>query len=360
MGGGGDKERCFFFFQREIHDISAARMEYYFKPPSFLIPWLTTLIKDKRDLPILYMLLNIGLTTLPAAAAVFSFCRGSHVLGFSYWITNTVLFQERFLLGNHFWSHRGLFKSKTADAIAPLVLSPFFGLPSGMYHLHHVVMHHSENNLGRWDLSSTEPYQRDSVAHFVIYWLRFTLAIWAELPFYAWRRSRYFLAISAAFWIGFYWAAMWTLYGLNSHATFWVFLLPMAVNSFLLMLGNWSQHIFIDPTAPRSNYRLAYNLINAECNQRSFNDGYHIEHHLNSKRHWSELPSNFKANVAAYAKEDAIVFENLDVFKVGILVFMQRYDILAKHMVQLREPARSVAEVEAFLRARLVPIIITK
>ena len=51
-------------------------------------------------------------------------------------------------------------------------------------------MHHVENNLDGWDLSSTEPYQRDNFLHFIYYYLRFLLAIWIELPFYAWRRSR--------------------------------------------------------------------------------------------------------------------------------------------------------------------------
>ena len=69
--------------------------------------------------------------------------------------------------------------------------------------------------------------------------------------------------------------------------------------------------------------------------QRTFNDGYHVEHHLHSRRHWTEarvyrllschtqnsrgatlmfvvraqLPGNFMANVDKYAEEDAVVFE---------------------------------------------------
>jgi hypothetical protein len=51
-------------------------------------------------------------------------------------------------------------------------------------------MHHVENNLNEWDLSSTEPYQRDNLLHFIYYYLRFLFAIWGELPFYAWNRNR--------------------------------------------------------------------------------------------------------------------------------------------------------------------------
>ena len=66
-------------------------------------------------------------------------------------------------------------------------------------------------------------------------------------------------------------------------ATTWVFVLPFWVSSLALMFGNWSQHIFIDPGAPRSSYRLTYNCINCPDNRRTYNDGFHIVHHLNSQ-----------------------------------------------------------------------------
>ena len=60
------------------------------------------------------------------------------------------------------------------------------------------------------------------------------------------------------------------------------------------MLGDCrSQHIFIDPTRPRSAHGMAYSCVNFSGNQRSFNDGYHTIHHLNSKLHWTQLPQQF-------------------------------------------------------------------
>jgi len=53
------------------------------------------------------------------------------------------------------------------NTVAPYLLSPLFGVPSGAYRLHHVVMHHVEDNAAGWDLSSTEAFQRDSLAAFV-------------------------------------------------------------------------------------------------------------------------------------------------------------------------------------------------
>lgn len=66
--------------------------------------------------------------------------------------------------------------------------------------------------------------------------------------------------------------------------------LPLLTRSF----GNCrSQHIFIDPSRPHSAYGMSYNCVSFSGNQRSFNDGYHTIHHLNSKLHWTQLPQQF-------------------------------------------------------------------
>ena len=54
-----------------------------------------------------------------------------------------------------------------------------------------------------------------------------------------------------------------------------------------------SQHIFINPEMPRNAHGMSYNCIGFDGNQRSFNDGYHTIHHLNSKLHWTQLPQQF-------------------------------------------------------------------
>lgn len=151
-------------------DAKAKRQEFYFKPPAVLDKILVQSVKDERDLPIVYLFFNIVTVTFPSAALVFY--TQWHSYGFVYWALNLLLFQERFILAFHYSSHRGLFKNTTLNTLTPLILSPFFGIPSGIYHIHHCVMHHSENNLKEWDLSSTEPYQRDNLFHFLHYWLR--------------------------------------------------------------------------------------------------------------------------------------------------------------------------------------------
>lgn len=368
-------------------DLTASRREYYFAPPACIIrPWLLRLIKDPRDAPMLYMVFNVALVTLPCAALAFA--SRSHLAGALYWLANTLLFHERFILGMHYYAHRGLFKSRALNAAVPALLTPLFGLPAGLYHLHHVVMHHVENNADGWDLSSTEMYQRDRLSHLACYWLRFLALIWFELPLYAWRRGRRAMAACCALSVLAFFAGSAWLYRCNPQGTTWVVLFPTLANSLMLMLGNWCQHIFVDPSKPRCSYHLAYNVIDHPCNQRTFNDGYHVEHHVNSRRHWSELPGSFVRNLARYRDEDAIVFRGIDnlqasllcafflyykitllhiffsdcaflllYIQVGYLVFRERYSVLASHLVQLRDPPRSCEQVERYLRARLVPVV---
>lgn len=57
-------------------------------------------------------------------------------------------------------------------------------------------MHHVENNVFEEDLSSTEPYQRDSFVNFLIYYFRYWTHIFI-LPIYAIKKERYELAITA-------------------------------------------------------------------------------------------------------------------------------------------------------------------
>merc|ERR1712166_768259 len=344
-------------------DINAQRNEYLFEPPA-LSRWLDTAIQDPRDKPIACLFFNISVMTLPAAAVVFYL--QSWKVGLVYLVLNLLTFQERFILGLHYSSHRRLFKQRWAvlNQWAPMVLCPFFGLPSGAYNLHHCVMHHIENNVFPYDASSTEPYQRDSPVHFLHYWLRFLLAIWVELPYYAYTRGRKDMCVQCLCTISCYFTAVYLMYPLWAVGVTWVFLVQLVLGSFVLMLGNWSQHIFVskdvatmDFTKSQCNYHLTYNCVDHPFNQKTFNDGYHIEHHIHSRRHWSEMPQHSLETQSKYAEQDAVVFHGLDFMSVGVCVFFQRYKTLVRAFVDTKSPRRSDAEIEKMLRSRLVPII---
>ena len=87
----------------------------------------------------------------------------------------------------HYSTHRRLFKpgsfaGETLNELNICLYAPMFGIPCNTYRLHHIVMHHVDNNEWNKDLSATEAYQRDNVLHWVCYWVRFMVGSWVD-PF---------------------------------------------------------------------------------------------------------------------------------------------------------------------------------
>lgn len=86
-------------------------------------------------------------------------------------------------------------------------------------------MHHVENNGAPRDLSSTERFKRDNLLHFIVYWLRFAVGSWVELPLYAartrrWRLCAACLATECAYLGGVAWLYRSArLMGQSMHAT---------------------------------------------------------------------------------------------------------------------------------------------
>ncbi|GFR48554.1 hypothetical protein Agub_g10453 [Astrephomene gubernaculifera] len=339
-------------------DTESPRAEYLLRLPSRVAKPLCALLQDPRDEPILHLLCNQLLLVVPAATLLFT-CTQSHWLGALYLALNYALFLQRYMLTLHFTEHRGLFKREYGllNAIIPYFLCNLYGVPCGFYNLHHVVMHHVEDNASPGDLSSTETMQRDSLRHFARYWVRFWLGTWVELPLYALRKGRPRQAAACVACATTYWAVLAALWRLNSVATLWALVVPFFVSTFALMFGNWSQHVFVDPDEPRNTYRSTYNCVACSDNQRTYNDGYHIIHHLNSRLHWSELPRRFVDTLAAHDDNDALVFRGIGFFDVGLMVFTGQLDRLASYIVPCgpKQRARSREEWVALLRYRLQP-----
>ena len=91
--------------------------------------------------------------------------------------------------------------------------------------------------------------------------------------------------------------------------------------------GNFAQHMFIDPKRRFDNFGLAFNFVNHWGNQRTFNDGYHIIHHMNSLLHWSKIPQWFEDHIELFAIRESIVFNGVDTMEVrkrGLLVGVLR------------------------------------
>jgi len=261
----------------------------------------------------------------------------------------------------HYSSHRFIFTKygSLLNNVQTHLIAPFFGIPSGMYYLHHVVMHHCEGNVFPEDWSSTMTYQRDNIFHFLHYWLKFFTTTYFYLPYYAIKRGRTDLAIqSTAACIGYFWLINFT-WKINAAASVYVFIIPNLITSFALMFGNWSQHMFLDPKQPESPWGCTFNAMNALDNTWTFNDGYHIVHHVHSRLHWTEMPNNFMKHMQKYSDQDCIVFDGLGFFDVGVMVMMGKLDKLAEHCVQwgfLGGKQRTTAETVAMFKERLVPM----
>ena len=338
----------------------ATRAEYWFKPPAFVTRFLENNLNDVSDMEIAYLLFNIIVTMYPALIALYTVLPPSHLLGAAYLVFFNVMYLQRFILAMHYSTHKRLFKpgfwSDIVNKSIIVLVAPIFGIPSNTYWLHHVVMHHVDNNEWNKDLSATEGYQRDNFLHWIVYWVRFTAGSWVELPYYAFKRRRWDLFAGCA-------SGMWGGMGLylylrtiNPIAAFWTMAAPFIAVSMGLMFGNWSQHAFVKPEDPRCDFGLAYTVLNHPDNQRSFNDGWHTLHHVNSQIHWSEFPAKFVERLAEHGEKDALVFDGIGVFDVGFALFARNLGFLADRYVNVGQKKRSRDEVIELLKDRLAPV----
>lgn len=313
-------------------------------------------IRDERDVPFIKLALLLSCTIVPAGLALF-------IPGvFTWWAAVPYFAAYAWMLGPynlmlHNTSHRRLFKPKyeLLNHWIPTVLAPFFGETPETYYAHHIGMHHPENNLPE-DLSSTMAYDRASFRSFMAYFLRFFFGIMPELTVYMARRKRRKLIRRML--IGEF--SAYALYGvalvINWRAGLLVFVIPFVFTRFMMMAGNWGQHAFVSADDPGNSLLNSITCINTTYNRRCFNDGYHIGHHVSPNRHWTDMPADFLRSRQAYAEAGSIVFEGLDFFMVWALLMTKRWNVLARHVVQLGETNRPLNEVVELLKARTRPI----
>jgi fatty acid desaturase len=139
--------------------------------------------------------------------------------------------------------------------------------------------------------------------------------------------------------------------------TLFVFVIPFVMLRFMMMAGNWGQHAFVDPVQADNDYKSSITCINTRYNERCFNDGYHIIHHLKPALHYTEMDVEFEQHREKYGAEDAIVFTGIDFFGVWVMLMLGRHRALAKAFVQLPgAPVRNEDEIVALLKHRLAPI----
>ena len=312
-------------------------------------------LKDERDLPFIYLILKLSLLFIPAAITAYTIDSNTW-----QWWTLAVLYAVAllwytgpFTLMLHNTSHRPFFKRKykLGNRFIPWILCPFMGQSPDTYFSHHIGMHHAENNLEP-DLSSTMKYQRDSFIDYTKYYVHFLfLGVIQLIQYHQQKKKKKFLKQTIIGELTF--MSIWIILALfNLKATLLVFILPTIIVRFAMMSGNWAQHAFIDAREPENNYRNSITCINNVYNKRCFNDGYHIGHHLKPHMHWTDMPQDFKKNIEQYIFNRAIVFEGIDYFIIWFWLMLKRYDILAKHFVNIGNTYQSEEEIIVMLKKR--------
>jgi fatty acid desaturase len=319
---------------------------------STLQSWSEGLLYDPRDAVFLRVSVRASLLMIGMIAILY--WRFSWWMAPIFWAVQVFLTTPVVLMLHNTMHRPFIRRHRWLNRAVPAVMSALFGIPTG-YMEHHVAMHHVENNLPD-DLSSTMSYRRDSFPQFLLYFARFMIFSHVDLWTYLHSRGRGGLARRAIFTDLFHMSAIAGLCFVRWQPALVAFAVPYVTVRFLMMFGNWGQHAFIDPAQPGDSHLNSITCVNTTYNARCFNDGYHIGHHLKQNRHWTELPGDLLASADRYRARGSIVFDGLDFFSVAVLLFLRRYDVLARRFVRFPGDVRGDAEVIDLLRSRTAPI----
>merc|ERR1711924_276170 len=92
-------------------------------------------------------------------------------------------------------------------------------------------------------------------------------------------------------------------------------------------------------------------------NQETFNDLFHIEHHVSPNTHWAELPYKFLSLLPKHKEKDSLIFTGVHPDEIHSLIYAGKLEQLADHYVNIGQPSGvSKAVLVAEMRRRLAPI----
>ena len=123
------------------------------------------------------------------------------------------------------------------------------------------------------------------------------------------------------------------------------------------MLGNWTQHSFIDRHHPENLYTNSINCINTKYNKTCWNDGYHTIHHLRPGMHYTDIPAEFLKQKDNLAHHKAIVFDGIHYLHIFTYLMTKRYDKLAASVVNINNTFSNEQEVIELMKERTKKIV---
>jgi len=298
-------------------------------------------LHDKKDLPFIYLTLKVTFIMIPAAVLLYLPIVNNipwlwWALSVFYFYLNTFAYKGPFGLMLHCTSHRTWFKKKYGifNHYLPWVVGLFFGQTPRTYYSHHIWMHHPENNLMD-DESTTMKYRRNTFKEFMKYFLDFLFIGMIRLVGYFSKRNKAKLIINCVTGETLFVLLCVGLSFVNFQATFMVFILSFLVSRFVMMLGNWTQHAFVDEKDPGNAYKNSVTCINVKYNHKCWNDGYHISHHVRPGMHWTQHPVFFQEHLDEFVKNKAIVFQGIGFLEIFWFLMWQKYDKLAYYGVNI-------------------------
>jgi len=158
-------------------------------PQPWYARWVLPALSDSRDACLVGLVVRCSLVVISGAALLCAPVPAWPLV--ALWFVLLASSFDRFTLMLHCTSHRPLWRGRQRwlNQLIPCVIGPFFGQSPHSYFIHHMGMHHVEQNLAA-DLSSTLRYRRDRLDHFVRYWARFMLVGLPELAGYLGRSGR--------------------------------------------------------------------------------------------------------------------------------------------------------------------------
>jgi fatty acid desaturase len=235
---------------------------------------------------------------------------------------------------------------------------PFFGHTPETYFVHHMAMHHVENNMPD-DASSTLAYRRDSVRDFCKYVARFLFLGFRDTFMYLFNRKRKKLYMRLTYGEWSFIAFCIAMCFVNLQATLWIFIIPFVFARIVMMLGNWTQHSFIDEKDPENNYTSSINCINTKYNHTCWNDGYHTVHHVRPYMHYTDLPEEFLRMKNTFSEKKTLIFDGIHYLHIFIYLMQKRYDKLADNLVNINgNTFASREEAIALMKERAKKIVI--